>query len=452
MLWACLIVLTAVFAVTQCNSELCSTLFNKNSQPVGEYVNGILNPRSGPLRETHTILKVKLPMTSEAINISEVRTGVQKQTFQCVFGFGKSSDLFEGKIRVEASARIMKETGTEQEVLSVECSPPSSFPLAGKCNAVACAYLVDIVVGGGRTRIANDSFVQYNLCPHLPSTCDSLAVEAVYATHWRYASHKRIVRVLGRNLGYLPDIICQFRFADGSVKVSRPENRHVPPGLKWEAVGEAKPLTGIEISNKKKLAEVLAGKKEFTNDELEAFNVSAPSHSSYIKVSDIYFKPSHFDFVAEDPPIDVSCSSNGNKYDMFPLPNDKYMPHDNSLFIQLGSLFSWDELRPPSHAAIWPSIVAFLTIIWWLAVCRLLSPEDRLFWECSGILILCQQAVWFYLWSEQQASKPSIYGPLMGLALIAVCLAVVRCSYKDSHNSEIQQNVRATCCVRAVYA
>ena len=60
--------------------------------------------------------------------------------------------------------------------------------------------------------------------------------------------------------------------------------------MKWENICEAKPTTGIEIDNTE-LAEALADKKEFTNDELDAFQVSNLSHNSYIKVGDVYFKP-----------------------------------------------------------------------------------------------------------------------------------------------------------------
>ena len=61
-------------------------------------------------------------------------------------------------------------------------------------------------------------------------------------------------------------------------------------GCKWEEIGAARPTTGTEIRNEK-LAQALAVKREFSNAELDAFQVSNLSSSSYIKVGDIYFKP-----------------------------------------------------------------------------------------------------------------------------------------------------------------
>jgi len=73
-------------------------------------------------------------------------------------------------------------------------------------------------------------------------------------------------------------------------------------GWKWEMVGEADWRDwrgrGTEIKNQK-FAQALAVKKEFTNDELAAYQVFNLSASSYIKVGDIYFKPDKPEPIAE---------------------------------------------------------------------------------------------------------------------------------------------------------
>ena len=172
MVWGCLMVATAIFTAI-----LCLPTGTDNSQLSGEYANGIFQPGSAPLRELGTTLKAELPI-SDWSNLSDVRMGVKKGSFQCSFGFGKPSDPYGGKINLSASAGITRDAAG-QEVLSVECKAPSSFPLQGKCNKAACTYVVDVMVGGGRTRIATDNFTQYNLCSHDPRSCDGLEVEAV---------------------------------------------------------------------------------------------------------------------------------------------------------------------------------------------------------------------------------------------------------------------------------
>jgi hypothetical protein len=62
-------------------------------------------------------------------------------------------------------------------------------------------------------------------------------------------------------------------------------------GLKWESIGIAKPATGTEIHRNSMLVAALARKKEFSMDELAAFEVSDLSYSSYIAVGDEYFRP-----------------------------------------------------------------------------------------------------------------------------------------------------------------
>ena len=425
MTWFCLLVATAVFAAISCPSTVTN-----DSQPAVKDVSGIFHPRSAPLREEPT-LKAALPKSAWSNVSKEVEMGEKQKTFQCLFGFGKPSDHYGGKINLSASAGITSDA-TGQEVLSVECKPPSSFSLEGKCNKAACTYGIDLMVGGGRTHIAKDNFTQYNLCSEPPSSCDSLKVEAVYATHWTYQSHKWNVRLSGRNLGYLPDITCEFKFPNGSVKESRPENRHAQPGLKWVTVGETKPTTGTEINNKM-LAEALAGKHEFTNDELEAFQIFDLSYSSCIKVGDIYMKPAdaHLDFANAGEPSNVTCKSNGNRFDMFPLPKDEYISHGNALLLhQLRSLVSWDESGPPSQNYIWPSIIFLATLIWFLVTVRTIKKDDRVFWACCFLIILFVDGVWFYLWSKNEVSKTMIYGPAVGLHFIAICLAVVRSSHR----------------------
>ena len=60
--------------------------------------------------------------------------------------------------------------------------------------------------------------------------------------------------------------------------------------LKWERIDEADLPNGTEVHNPT-LAAALAGKTEFTKTELDAFQVSNLSCSSYINVSNMYYKP-----------------------------------------------------------------------------------------------------------------------------------------------------------------
>lgn len=77
-------------------------------------------------------------------------------------------------------------------------------------------------------------------------------------------------------------------------------------GLQWEKKGYSKPITGTEIKNTR-LAEALTQKIEFSRREFDNFRVSDLSASSYIKIDEVYWKPSvpakkTFDFT--DPWID----------------------------------------------------------------------------------------------------------------------------------------------------
>ena len=61
-------------------------------------------------------------------------------------------------------------------------------------------------------------------------------------------------------------------------------------GLLWREIGSEKPKTGTSISNSK-LARALQDKWEFTRKELDVFQVSNLSCSSYIQVGDKYDRP-----------------------------------------------------------------------------------------------------------------------------------------------------------------
>jgi hypothetical protein len=66
------------------------------------------------------------------------------------------------------------------------------------------------------------------------------------------------------------------------------------PGLRWTEVGLEKPKTGTEIKNAL-LAGALQHKKQFSQEELDTFQLTTLSYGSYIKVQfafgDKYFKP-----------------------------------------------------------------------------------------------------------------------------------------------------------------
>ena len=65
------------------------------------------------------------------------------------------------------------------------------------------------------------------------------------------------------------------------------------PGLKWENVGDATPLTGnkLEIFNERLAGALAKGQQEFTREELDAFQVSDLCYNSCIKVGNVYFRP-----------------------------------------------------------------------------------------------------------------------------------------------------------------
>lgn len=190
---------------------------------VSKYVNTsdalIFTPQSAPLG-SEINLHAELPMSGLVDNIvTEIRRGAHDQTFQCLFNFIPGSKDFMRRlnnttyIASQASSRIWrrkmvrssKET-EDAEVLSIECEPPTSFP--HPCLQPACKHPVDIVVAGGRTRIAQANFTQYNL-------------GVIHASYWSYPRHG-VVQVYGKNLDHLPDIMCQFNFTDGSILESRP--------------------------------------------------------------------------------------------------------------------------------------------------------------------------------------------------------------------------------------
>ena len=68
------------------------------------------------------------------------------------------------------------------------------------------------------------------------------------------------------------------------------EGNVLTPGLKWVNCGYHKPLHGIEIKSSE-LAAALQTKSEFSQAELEAFELPPITYQSCIKVGVKYFKP-----------------------------------------------------------------------------------------------------------------------------------------------------------------
>jgi len=64
------------------------------------------------------------------------------------------------------------------------------------------------------------------------------------------------------------------------------------PGLKWESVGVAEPKgEKWEIFNEQLVGALAKGQQEFTNYELDSFQVYDLSYNSYVKVGNVYFRP-----------------------------------------------------------------------------------------------------------------------------------------------------------------
>ena len=108
---------------------------------------------------------------------------------------------------------------------------------------------------------------------------------------------------------YAPRELCECSIIDGKKKFQshkwlldqhfRLDTNNVPgphddddgiPGLTWEDVGSERPGTGTEITCEA-LAHALQQRLEFSEDELDTFQVSALSNDCFIKSGEKYFRP-----------------------------------------------------------------------------------------------------------------------------------------------------------------
>ena len=68
------------------------------------------------------------------------------------------------------------------------------------------------------------------------------------------------------------------------------------PGVKWKEMGSQKPKKGKEIQNKALAAKLQQKQLEFTEEELDGFEIDRICYNNFIKSGGSYFKPAHLEW------------------------------------------------------------------------------------------------------------------------------------------------------------